>query len=95
MTTHQHADSSPSPETEFTAADDPNVFYSFDAMRAPGHGEHILGVAISRALDRFETKETEKVVREYEFVYHNDGGDSTEETSADEDGYEVVDYPKM
>lgn len=82
---------------ESTPADDPNLFYSFDAMRSPGHGEHILSVALARAMDRFEVKETEKVVREYEIVEYDEGSEDgvSDVASADEDGFEVVDYPKM
>ena len=99
LKTHQYIDSDASwvhAESLSTAADDPNVFYSFDALRSPGHGEHILSVALARAMDRFEVKETEKVVREYEIVEYDgseDGG--SQGVSTDEDGFEVVDYPKM
>lgn len=79
-----------------SVADDPNVFYSFDALRSPGHGEHILSVALARAMDRFEVKETEKVVKEYEIVEYDESEDgSSEGVSADEDGFEVIDHPKM
>ncbi|KAL1952668.1 hypothetical protein VTO42DRAFT_4550 [Malbranchea cinnamomea] len=74
--------------------ENPDVFYSFDAPRSPGHGEHILSVAIARALDRFESKETERAVREYEFIDQSEGSDH-DELSHDEEGYEVVDYPKL
>ncbi|PGH10727.1 hypothetical protein AJ79_05318 [Helicocarpus griseus UAMH5409] len=73
------------------AADDPNVFYSFDAPTGPSQGADILGVALARAVKKFETKETEKLAREYEFVAFEDpashGGDGY---TADDDDFEFI-----
>ncbi|OJD11567.1 hypothetical protein AJ78_07690 [Emergomyces pasteurianus Ep9510] len=49
-------------------ANDPDVFYSFDAPTGPSEGTDILGAALENAMEKFETKETEKMAREYEFV---------------------------
>ncbi|PGH29687.1 hypothetical protein GX50_07573 [[Emmonsia] crescens] len=73
------------------AANDPNVFYSFDAPTGPSQGTDILGAALANAVEKFETKETEKVAREYEFVafeestsHHGDG------YMADDDDFEFI-----
>jgi hypothetical protein len=74
------------------APEHPNVLYSYDATKSPaGHAEQILSVAVAKALDRFETKETEKIVREYEFVdQHTDGSEESGASAAEDDEYEFV-----
>ncbi|EEH21453.1 hypothetical protein PABG_03669 [Paracoccidioides brasiliensis Pb03] len=73
------------------AADDPNVFYSFDARTGPIQGTDVLGDALTHALKKFEAQETEKLVREYEFVGvqeaspHRDDG-----FSADDGDFELI-----
>lgn len=48
---------------------DVGITYSFDAARGPGEGSGILSMAINQAVERFETKATEKLVKdEYEIV---------------------------
>ncbi len=61
--------------------------YSFDATRGPGAGSQILSVAVTKALQRFENKETEKLAKEYEFV---DGKDN-DVADADYDDFEIID----
>jgi hypothetical protein len=69
-------------------APDADVAYSFDAPQGPQHGSRILGMALTKAVERFEGKETEKLIRnEYEIV----PGDATVEPEMDEDdGFELV-----
>lgn len=48
---------------------DSGITYSFDAPHGPGQGSGILSMAINKAVERFETKVTEKLVKdEYEIV---------------------------
>lgn len=76
--------------TSFVDYDDSDVFYSFDAPSGPVRSDRILGAAISEAVERFENKETEKLVGEYEFVTNEDPNSGEDSTSADEDGFEIV-----
>ncbi|KAK2808503.1 hypothetical protein FQN50_004712 [Emmonsiellopsis sp. PD_5] len=69
---------------------DPNIFYSFDAPTGPTAGRDVLGVAVARAVKKFETKETEKLVREYEFVAYEDDTNHSDGSIADDD-YEFID----
>jgi hypothetical protein len=69
------------------------VMYSFDEDKGPeAHAEQILSAAVAKALDRFETKETEKIVREYEFVDQRDtdGSEESGASAAEDDDYEFV-----
>jgi len=48
---------------------DADVTYSYDAHRGPSHGSQVLGYALSKAVENFENKETDKLVKnEYEVV---------------------------
>ena len=54
-----------------SAAPEPDAgcTYSYDAPRGPGKGSQILGMALARAVENFETKAMEKLVKEeYEVV---------------------------
>ena len=56
---------------EPSAAPEPDagITYSFDAARGPTPRGEILSMAINKAVERFETKETEKLVKnEYDVV---------------------------
>ena len=54
---------------------DAEVAYSYDARRGPSHGSQILNHALEKAIERFETKETDTLIRnEYE-VLGIDGDD--------------------
>ena len=66
------------------------VFYSFDSPSAPRAGEHLLSAALTKAVERFEIKQTEKLALEYEFIDEREsvGADGY---TADEDDYEFVD----
>ena len=64
------SDSSAAEEVEEpSAAPDADITYSYDAPRGPTAGGEILSMAINKAVERFEIKETEKLVRnEYDVV---------------------------
>lgn len=56
------------------------------AFAEPGHT--VLYDAVDRAEEKFEIKETEKLVKEYEVVSHE-----TDHEPAVDEGFEVVDVP--
>ena len=48
---------------------DAGVMYSFDASRGPSHGSQIFNVALAKAVQKFEEKETAKLVKnEYDVI---------------------------
>ncbi|KAH7401088.1 hypothetical protein DE146DRAFT_492934 [Phaeosphaeria sp. MPI-PUGE-AT-0046c] len=48
---------------------DAEVAYSFDASRGPSHGSQILNHALEKAIERYEVKETDKLIKnEYEVL---------------------------
>lgn len=52
-----------------SVAPDAQVMYSFDAYRAPTQGSQILNAALAKAIDKYEDKETTKLVKnEYEVL---------------------------
>ena len=88
----QSSDSSSpsSDDNEDTAevAADAEITYSFDAPQGPQHGSRILGMALTKAVERFEGKETEKLIRtEYEII---DEDPSAEPEMHEDDGFELV-----
>ncbi|MCJ1350839.1 MAG: hypothetical protein MMC33_000820 [Icmadophila ericetorum] len=87
------SDSSAAEEViEASAAPEPDVdiTYSFDAPRGPSHGSAILSMAINKAVDRFETKVTEKLVKDEYDVVEDEQEDANEGYVADEDDFELV-----
>lgn len=72
---------------------DAEVMYSFDAKRGPTHGSDILGAAVSQAVERFENKQTEKLVQEYDVI--DDIADAGNEADVDEDGFEIIEYSSL
>jgi hypothetical protein len=57
----EHPSSAPAPDVE--------VAYSFDATRGPSHGSQILNHALEKAIERYEIKETDKLIKnEYEVL---------------------------
>ena len=69
---------------------DASITYSYDASRGPHGGSEILTMAINKAVERFETKVTEKLVKdEYEVVGKDTEADHAGYV-ADEDDFELV-----
>ena len=87
------SDSSSSEEvTEASAAPEPDAgyTYSFDAARGPSKGSQILGMALARAVDKFETKATEKLVKEEYEVVAKENDEAHTGYAADEDDFELI-----
>jgi len=68
-------DSSADEEVEPSAAPEPDaeITYSFDSKKGPNHGSQILGHALANAVERFEHKTTEKLVKDEYLVLDYDG----------------------
>jgi hypothetical protein len=81
----EHPSAAPAPDAE--------IAYSYDAPRGPSHGSQILNYALEKAVERFETKETEKLVKnEYEVLDIDDDTPRTKRRVAPEDEeYEFID----
>ncbi|KAF2687155.1 hypothetical protein K458DRAFT_415425 [Lentithecium fluviatile CBS 122367] len=57
----EHPSTAPAPDAE--------VAYSYDAARGPSQGSQILGLALDQAVERFEVRQTDKLIRdEYEVL---------------------------
>lgn len=78
----KEASAAPEPDAGYT--------YSYDAPRGPGHGSQILGIALARAVEKFETKATEKLVKEEYEVVPLEKEDTHTGYAADEDDFELV-----
>jgi hypothetical protein len=87
--------------TEPSAAPEPDaeIAYSFDATRGPSQGSQILGIALAKAVERFENNATDKLVKEEYEVLNSDGEPvlskgpkkgSKQAASKDDDEYEFV-----
>ena len=77
---------------EASAAPEPDaeILYSFDAPRGPAEGGYILSMAVAKAVEQFETKETEKLVKnEYEVV-GKEKEDCYDGYVADEDDFQLI-----
>jgi hypothetical protein len=55
---------SPISEEPPAIAQDAEVTYSFDAPVGPRGGSQLLGIALAKAVEKFETNETERIVNE-------------------------------
>lgn len=52
---------------------DAGVAYSFDAERGPSHGSQILGIALAKAIESYEVRQTDKLIKEeYEVLRLDD-----------------------
>lgn len=75
---------------------DAGVAYSFDAERGPSHGSQVLGLALAKAIETFEVRQTDKLIKdEYEVLRLDDDalspGPSTARKVAPEDeDYEFI-----
>ena len=51
-------------EPSAAPAPDAEITYSYDAERGPSHGSQVLGLALAKAIERFEVRETDKLIKE-------------------------------
>jgi len=80
-------DPNSSSDEEVSEGADEGITYSYDAPSGPQNGNTVLGYAVAQAVEKFEKKELEKLVRnEYEVV---DGIGHGAEVTEDE-GFELV-----
>lgn len=87
-------DTAPAPEV------DAEVTYSFDAQRGPSQGSQVLGYALEKAVAKFESNATEKLVRDEYEILGQDGeplptkagkkAQKSAEISVEEDDYEFI-----
>ncbi|KAK4697786.1 hypothetical protein P7C71_g359, partial [Lecanoromycetidae sp. Uapishka_2] len=78
----KEASAAPEPDAGYT--------YSFDAPRGPAKGSQILGMAIAKAVEKFETKATEKLVNEEYEVVPKEREEEHTGYAADEDDFELI-----
>jgi len=78
----KEASAAPEPDAGYT--------YSYDAPRGPGKGSQILGIALAKAVEKFETKATEKLVKEEYEIVGNEKEDTHTGYAADDDDFELV-----
>ncbi|KAL9130229.1 MAG: hypothetical protein Q9217_001522 [Psora testacea] len=76
------ASAAPQPDAGYT--------YSYDAATGPSKGSQVLGQAIAKAVEKFEIKATEKLVKDEYEVVGKDKDDFHAGYHADEDGYELI-----
>lgn len=78
----KEASSAPEPDAGYT--------YSYDAPCGPGKGSQILGMALAKAVENFEIKATEKLIKEEYEVISTEKAELHTGYVADEDDFELV-----
>lgn len=78
----KEASAAPEPDAEYT--------YSYDAPRGPGKGSQILGMALAKAVEKYEYNATEKLIEEEYDVVGKGDEESHAGYAADEDDFELV-----
>ena len=74
---------------------DSEIMYSYDATHGPGRGTDVLSHAVTKAVQRYENKVTEKLVKEYEFVDNGKEFADDYAADADEDDFEMIDHASL
>lgn len=69
---------------------DAGISYSFDAPRGPQQGSQILKAALAKAVEKFEIKATEKLVKEEYEVIGKEKEESDASLDLEDDDYELV-----
>ncbi|KAF2791326.1 hypothetical protein K505DRAFT_351377 [Melanomma pulvis-pyrius CBS 109.77] len=84
-------------EPSAAPAPDAEITYSYDAERGPSHGSQILGIALAQAIERFEVRQTDKLIKEeYEVLDVNEALSPAPKAirktvAAEDEDYEFVD----
>jgi len=84
-------------EPSAAPAPDAEITYSYDAERGPSHGSQVLGMALAQAIERFEVRQTDKLIKEeYEVLDVNDAFSSAPKAGrkavpTEDDDYEFID----
>jgi hypothetical protein len=71
---------------------DADIMYSYDATHGPGRGTDVLSNAVTKAVQHYEVKVTEKLAKEYEFVDNGKELADGYAADADEDDFEMIDH---
>ncbi|KAL9013204.1 MAG: hypothetical protein Q9173_002080 [Seirophora scorigena] len=77
---------------EASAAPEPdaNITYSYDAAQGPHKGGQILSMALAKAVEKYETQATEKLIMiEYE-VIDKEKRDASTGYAADDSDFELI-----
>lgn len=69
---------------------DAEILYSYDAPHGPAEGGQILSMALAKAVEKFETKATEKLVKDEYEVVAKETEDNHDGYIADEDDFELI-----
>lgn len=70
---------------------DADITYSFDAQHGPEQGGRVLSLAINKAVERFETRRTEELVKhEYDVVSEKDSEADFDCHMTDVDDFELL-----
>ena len=69
---------------------DAGITYSFDAARGPAKGSQILSMALAKAVEKYEVRATEKLVKEEYEVVAKEKEEIHDGYSADEDDFELI-----
>ncbi|KAL8755546.1 MAG: hypothetical protein Q9199_003563 [Rusavskia elegans] len=77
---------------ESSAAPEPDagITYSYDAAHGPNQGGQILSMALAKAVERYETQATEKLVMEEYEVVGNEKEDASAGYAADDGDFELI-----
>lgn len=77
---------------ESSAAPEPDagITYSYDAAHGPNQGGQILSMALAKAVERYETQATEKLVMEEYEVVGNEKEDASTGYAADDGDFELI-----
>ncbi|KAL8862328.1 MAG: hypothetical protein Q9178_001337 [Gyalolechia marmorata] len=77
---------------ESSAAPEPDagITYSYDAAHGPNQGGQILSMALAKAVEKYETQATEKLVMEEYEVVGNEKDDGSTGYAADDGDFELI-----
>ncbi|KAL8812293.1 MAG: hypothetical protein Q9223_001161 [Gallowayella weberi] len=77
---------------ESSAAPEPDagIAYSFDAAHGPNQGGQILSMALAKAVEKYETQATEKLIMEEYEVVGNENEDAYTGYAADDGDFELI-----